>query len=113
MDVMSQMMKQFNINPEKAQQAWSIAKEMGAGAHTKQQALKLLQEKGIDRNALMRIGEYLNHPAASGLASMAGVNINKIKQDFNSLLGSQSNIHPSNSKGVDPLNKYRNGLKQL
>ena len=115
MDVLGQIMKQFNIDPAKAQEAWAIAKEMGAGVKTKQQAMKLLAEKGIDRNALVRIGEYLDHPAAAGLAKFTGVNLPAIKRDFNSLLGETSSgasITPVNN-GSDPLAKYRKGYKQL
>lgn len=114
MDVLAQVMKQFNIDPSKAQEAWKIAKEMGAGVQTKQQAMKLLAEKGIDRNALVKIGGYLDHPAAAGLAKFTGVNLPAIKRDFNSLLGDTAPTSVSQTgKADDALVKYRKGYKQL
>lgn len=115
MDVLAQVMKQFNINPEKAQEAWKIAKEMGAGVQTKQQAMKLLAEKGIDRQTLVKIGGYLDHPAAAGLAKFTGVNLPAIKRDFNSLLSdtAPTNTTTTTNNGDDPLAKYRKGFKQL
>lgn len=109
MDV-TKILKQFNIDPDKAQQAWATAKEMGAGVHTKEQALKVLADKGIDNQALQKIGTYINSPAATMVASMAGVNIEKVRADFNALTGGtpQSKTTP-----IDRLSKYKNGLRQL
>lgn len=98
-------MKQFNINPQQATQAWGIAKQMGAGIKTKEQAMRMLAEKGIDQNALAQIGSYINSPMADVLGGAMGVNITKVRQDFNSLV----NNAPSN----DLLAKYKNGLRQV
>lgn len=103
-------MKQLNINPQQAQQAWKIAKDMGVGVHTKEQALNLLKQKGIDNPTLEKIGSYINSPMADMAASVMNVNINKVRQDFNSLVGSGNvKTTPKN----DNLTKYRNGYKQL
>jgi len=109
MDV-TQILKQFNIDPVKAQQAWATAKEMGAGVQTKEQAMKLLADKGIDNQALQKIGTYINSPMANIVASMAGVNIDKVRTDFNALLGGSSQ---NKTTPVDRLSKYKNGLRQL
>ena len=108
MDVM-QLMKQLNINPAQAKQAWQMAQQMGAGVKTKEQAMKLLAEKGIDNNALNKIGTYINSPMADMVGGIMGVNVEKVRKDFNSLL----NNTPTATGGSDVLSKYKNGLKQL
>lgn len=116
MDV-QKIMQALNVNPQmrdKAMQAWQTANEMGQGVHTKQEALKLLAEKGIDRNALQKVGSYINHPLAGVAAKMAGVNLERIREDFNSLLNdTQTTITPVKPNNNDPLAKYKNSLHQL
>ena len=102
-----QILKQLNINPQQAMQAWQTAQKMGAGVKTKEQAMKVLAEKGIDNNALQKIGTYINSPIADMVGSMMGVNVAKVRKDFNSLLGENS------STSNNSLEKYRKGLKQL
>lgn len=80
---------------------------MGVGVHTKEQALSLLQQKGIDRQTLEKIGGYINSPMADMAAGVMNVNIQKVRQDFNSLLNGKS------TNNTDVLSKYRNGYKQL
>ena len=109
MDVM-QIMKQLNINPQQAKQAWQMAQQMGAGVKTKEQAMKVLAEKGIDNNALNKIGGYINSPMADMVGSIMGVNVAKVRKDFNSLL---NNAPAPTSGGNDALSKYKQGLKQL
>jgi hypothetical protein len=111
MDV-QQILKQLNINPQQAMKAWSMAQQMGAGVKTKEQAMRVLAEKGIDKAKLQQIGTYINSPMADMIGSMAGVNVTKIRQDFNSLLEDKpaTTITPINS---DAMSKYKNGLKQL
>lgn len=108
MDVM-QIMKQLNINPQQAKQAWQMAQQMGAGVKTKEQAMKVLAEKGIDNNALNKISGYINSPMADMVGSIMGINVAKVRKDFNSLL----NNTPTATGGSDVLSKYKNGLKQL
>jgi ABC-type oligopeptide transport system substrate-binding subunit len=109
MDVLA-LMKQLNINPAQAKQAWQMAQQMGAGVKTKEQAMKLLAEKGIDNNALNKIGTYINSPMADMVGGMMGVNVAKVRKDFNSLL---NNTPAPTTGGDDALSKYKNGLKQL
>jgi ABC-type oligopeptide transport system substrate-binding subunit len=112
MDI-AQMMKQFNINPQQAKQVWAAAQQMGAGVKTKEQAMKLLAEKGIDQGTLQKIGGYINSPMADMLGGMMGVNVEKVRKDFNSLLNDKSSNVPTISGSSDILSKYRKGLKQL
>lgn len=72
---------------------------------TKEQAMRILTEKGIDQNALNKISNYINSPMADMLGSVMGVDVNKVRQDFNSLV----NTTPNN----DLLAKYKNGLRQV
>lgn len=106
MDLM-QLLKQYNIDPNQAQQAWSKAKQMASNVHTKEQALNLLSSKGIDKNTLEKIGGYINSPIADIVAKATNVNIDKVRRDFNSLVGENS------TKSNNSLDKYRKGLKQL
>lgn len=107
MDLM-QILKQYNIDINQAQQAWSAAKQMASGVQTKEQAIKLLNQKGIDRAALEKIGGYINSPIADIVAKATNVNIDKVRRDFNSFVGGQNSTTSNNS-----LDKYRKGLKQL
>lgn len=112
---MAQILKQFNIDPMQAQQAWKAAQQMGAGVQTKEQALKLLASKGIDYNALKKMSAYINHPLAGMAAQMAGVNIEKVRKDFDNLIntGAGTNKITPAVKGGDILSKYKQGYKQL
>jgi len=114
----------------KVLQAWQAASEMSVGVHTKEQALGVLRNNGVDGGAMQKISKYINHPLAGVAAKMAGVNIVKFREDFNSLtdlLGTNSpqvptsniqaptstKITPISTSGNDPLAKYKNGLQQL
>lgn len=131
-----QILNSLNVNPamqNKVMQAWQAASEMSAGVHTKEQALGVLRNNGVDGGAMQKISKYINHPLAVVAAKMAGVNIVKFREDFNSLadlLGSNSpqvpitsnaqaptsgntRITPISTSGNDPLAKYKNGLQQL
>ena len=110
----------LNLNPETTNRvldAWTQAQQMGSGVRTKQDALNLLANKGIDAKKLETVGKYLNHPMANVIAGFAGVNIDKVRKDFESLSGSSSTegqqpkTNNVNSTGV--IDKYRKGLKQL
>lgn len=110
----------LNLNSETTNRvldAWSQAQQMGSGVKTKQDALNLLANKGIDAKKLETVGKYLNHPMANVIAGFAGVNIDKVRKDFASLSGSSSTevqqpkTNNVNSTGV--IDKYRKGLKQL
>ena len=107
MDLM-QILKQYNIDINQAQQAWQQAKQMASGVETKEQAMNLLNKKGIDRAALEKIGGYINSPIADVIAKAANVNIDKVRRDFNSFVGGENTTKSHNS-----LDKYRKGLKQL
>lgn len=131
-----QILNSLNVNPamqNKVMQAWQAASEMSAGVHTKEQALGVLRNNGVDGGAMKKISKYINHPMAGVAAKMVGVNITELRSDFNSLaelLGTSSpqvpttsnaqaptsastKITPISTSGNDPLAKYKNGLQQL
>ena len=123
-----EILNSLNVNPamqNKVMQAWQTASEMSAGVRTKEQALGVLRNNGIDSGAMQKISKYINHPLAGVAANMVGVNIVKFREDFNSLaelLGTSSpqaptngytKITPISTSGNDPLAKYKNGLQQL
>jgi hypothetical protein len=50
---------------------------------------------------------------ADMLGGMMGVNVEKVRKDFNSLLNDKSSNVPTISGSSDILSKYRKSLKQL
>lgn len=122
------ILNQLNVNPQmqnKIMTAWQTASEMSAGVQTKEQALNVLKQNGIDRNAMQKISKYLNHPLATMAAGFADVNISKVRSHFNMLMdmvgeGTNDVQAPTSTKttqistsGNDPLAKYKQGLRQL
>ena len=122
------ILNQLNVNPQmqnKVMSAYKTAAELSAGVQTKEQALNVLKQNGIDRQAMQKISKYLNHPLATMAAGFADVNINKVRNHFNILMdmmGEGTTQAPSvgatkitqiPTSGNDPLAKYKNGLQQL
>ena len=121
------ILNQLNVNPQmqnKVMSAYQTATELAAGVQTKEQALSVLKQNGIDRNAMQKISKYLNNPLATMAAGFADVNINKVRSHFNILMDMMgaSNTQETTSElqaptsGItitDPLAKYKNGLRQL
>lgn len=121
------ILNQLNVNPQmqsKVMSAYQTATELAAGVQTKEQALNVLKQNGIDRNAMQKISKYLNHPLATMAAGFADVNISKVRSHFNILMdmmgtsGTQeisSGLQAPTSEVTsgDPLAKYKNGLRQL
>ena len=121
------ILNQLNVNPQmqnKVMSAYQTTTELAAGVQTKEQALSVLKQNGIDRNAMQKISKYLNHPLATMAAGFADVNINKVRSHFNILMDMMgaSNTQETTSElqaptsgitSTDPLAKYKNGLRQL
>ena len=122
------ILNQLNVNPQmqsKVMSAYKTAAELSAGVQTKEQALSVLKQNGIDRQAMQKISKYLNHPLATMAAGFADVNISKVRSHFNilmDLMGSSEQQTPAggitkitqvSTSGIDPLEKYKNGLRQL
>lgn len=122
------ILNQLNVNPQmqnKVMSAYKTAAELSAGVQTKEQALNVLKQNGIDRQAMQKISKYLNHPLATMAAGFADVNISKVRSHFNILMdmmGEGTTQAPTTgatkitqipTNGDDPLAKYKNGLRQL
>lgn len=108
-----QVLNILNVKPEmqtKAIKAWDMAKEMSQGVVTKEDAINLLRAKGIDNEKLQKIGGYINHPTANVVAKVAGVDISKIRKNFNDLLS--NNVENPKVENND-ISKYRESLKHL
>ena len=74
------ILNQLNVNPQmqnKVMSAYETATELAAGVQTKEQALSVLKQNGIDRNAMQKISKYLNHPLATMAAGFADVNMGR------------------------------------
>jgi hypothetical protein len=107
--------------------AWQTATQMAEGVQTKEQALGVLKQNGVDRKAMQKISKYLNHPLATMAAGFADVNINKVRSHFNILMdmmdeGTSNTQLPTSAStkatqistsGNDSLAKYKQGLRQL
>ena len=121
------ILNQLNVSPEmqnKVISAYQTASELAAGVQTKEQALSVLKQNGVDRNAMQKISKYLNHPLATMAAGFADININKVRSHFNILMDamgtsstqettSELQAPTSGITSTDPLAKYKNGLRQL
>lgn len=121
------ILNQLNVSPEmqnKVISAYQTASELAAGVQTKEQALSVLKQNGVDRNAMQKISKYLNHPLATMAAGFADININKVRSHFNILMDamgtcstqgkpSELQVPASGMASTDPLAKYKNGLRQL
>lgn len=124
----------MNLSPEKTQrltQAWQQAQLVAQGVVTQQDALNALSANGIDSKFIAQVSRYLNHPFASMVAKGAGLNLDKIRSDFNNLQQAADGmaavsamgqtIQPAvpqisnvpNAAGTDPLARFRQGLQQL
>ena len=124
------ILNQLNVNPQmqnKVMSAYKTAAELSAGVQTKEQALNVLKQNGIDRQAMQKISKYLNHPLATMAAGFADVNISKVRNHFNILMDMMgegtsdvqaptsvnTKVTQISTSGNDPLAKYKQGLRQL
>lgn len=106
---------------QKLNQAWGQAQQIASRVTTKNEALKTLANSGIGKDFLSKVSSWANNPIASTLAGLAGVDINKIKANLNSLSEQQPSIKKNfpqprienNNPNNNSLDKLRNGLQQL
>jgi hypothetical protein len=88
--------------------------------------LNALSANGIDGSFIGKVNGYLNHPFAGMIAKYTGLNLDKIRSDFNSLqqatggaaaIGQMAQLpnQQNNIQGAaaDPLARFRQGLQQL
>jgi hypothetical protein len=115
--------KWLNLPPEKQtalEKAWEVATVAAQGVNSREDAMRVLAEKNIGADILDKAAGYLNNPIASVAAQAIGINLDKMRQDINSLRGvtsvafnaaSQQQQQASNLDAqIDALRK---GLQQL
>jgi ribulose kinase len=84
--------------------------------NNRQDILRALQHFGVTNDFLSNTGGLAKNPVVQKIASVCGVDIDKVQQDIRSLLGQQvtnCNQPVTNSHVSDSLQQYRDALKKL
>ena len=115
--------KWLNLPPEKQtalEKAWELATVAAQGVNSREDAMRVLAEKNIGADILDKAAGYLNNPIASVAAQAMGINLDKMRQDINSLRGVTSvafNAAPQQQQQASNLDAQidalRKGLQQL
>ena len=110
----------LKLSPEKTaalEKARGVASAAAQGVSSREDAMRVLAEQNIGADMLDKAAGYLNNPIASIAAQAMGINLNKMKEDLNSLRGATNNqqtFTPPQSGGVDAqMDAFRKGLQQL
>lgn len=111
--------KWLNLPPEKQtalEKAWEVASVAAQGVNSREDAMRVLAEKNIGADILNKAAGYLNNPIASVAAQTMGINLDKMRQDINSLrsaTGTTFNASPQQQQQTSSLDALRKGLQQL
>lgn len=116
--------KWLNLPPEKQialEKAWEVASVAAQGVSSREDAMRVLAEKNIGANILDKAAGYLNNPIASVAAQAMGINLDKMRQDINSLRGATgaafNALPPQQQQQASSLDAQmdalRKGLQQL
>lgn len=76
--------------------------------NNRQDIIKALRNFGVTNDFLSNTGGLAKNPVVQKIASVCGVDIDKVQQDIRSLTGATEQ-----SSGVDPLQGFRDALKKL
>lgn len=107
--------KMLNLSPEKAaalEKAWSVASAAAAGVNSREDAMRVLAEKNIGNDILDKANSYLNNPLAGIAAQAAGINLDKIRNDINSLRNTGTPSQPVQQVDAQ-MDILKRGLQQL
>lgn len=77
--------------------------------NNRQDVIKALRHFGVTNDFLSNTGGLAKNPVVQKIASVCGVDIDKVQQDIRSLTGATT----EQSSGVDPLQAYRDALSKL
>lgn len=109
--------KWLNLSPERAtalEKAWNVASTVAAGVHSKEDAMRVLAERNIGGEVLEKAAGYLDNPIADVAAKAAGINLDQMKNDINSLRGAQHTMSVPPAQQQDTqMDILRRGLQQL
>lgn len=114
----------LKLSPEKTaalEKAWGVASAAAQGVNSREDAMRVLAEKNIGADILDKAAGYLNNPIASVAAQAMGINLDKMRQDINSLRGTTGaafNASPpqqqQQANSLDAqMDALRKGLQQL
>ena len=108
--------KWLNLPPEKQtalEKAWGVASAAAQGVNSREDAMRVLAEQNVGADILDKAAGYLNNPLAAIAAQAMGINLDKMRQDLNSLRGAgQPPVQQMG--GVDAqMDALRKGLQQL
>lgn len=113
----------LKLSPEKTaalEKAWGVASAAAQGVSSKEDAMRVLAEQNVGADVLDKAAGYLNNPIASIAAQAMGINLDKMRQDINSLRGATGvvfNAAPQQQQQASSLDAQmdalRKGLQQL
>lgn len=113
----------LKLSPEKTaalEKAWGVASAAAQGVSSKEDAMRVLAEQNVGADVLDKAAGYLNNPIASIAAQAMGINLDKMRQDINSLrsaTGTTFNASPQQQQQTSSLDAQmdalRKGLQQL
>ena len=113
----------LKLSPEKTaalEKAWGVASAAAQGVSSREDAMRVLAEQNIGADMLDKAAGYLNNPIASIAAQAMGINLDKMRQDINSLRGTTGatfNASPQQQQQTSSLDAQmdalRKGLQQL
>ena len=106
----------LKLSPEKTaalEKAWGVASAAAQGVSSREDAMRVLAEQNVGADELDKAAGYLNNPLAAIAAQAMGINLDKMRQDLNSLRGAgQPPVQQMG--GVDAqMDALRKGLQQL
>ena len=108
--------KWLNLPPEKQtalEKAWEVASVAAQGVNSREDAMRVLAEKNIGADILNKAAGYLNNPIASVAAQTMGINLDKMRQDINSLRNASPQQQQQTSSLDAQMDALRKGLQQL
>jgi hypothetical protein len=80
--------------------------------NNRKDVLRALQHFGVTNDFLSNTGGLAKNPVVQKIASVCGVDVDKVQQDIRSLISQQGNIGNSDNS-VDPLQQFRDALNKL
>lgn len=78
----------LGLDKSKLGSAYKQASSMAQGVRSKQDAMRILSQAGVDRSFLDKVDSTIRHnPLAGRIASMAGVDLDEIEHGLDELQG--------------------------
>lgn len=83
--------------------------------NNRQDIIKALRHFGVTNDFLSNTGGLATNPVVQKIANVCGVDIDKVKQDISSIMGTSASGSAQNAPtgNFDPLKQYRDALDKL